>query len=82
MHACMPPSRRPSPCEGAQCLQGQEAAAQAIMNDVEAAVERMRTEVDKDKVTAAMRSEALEPTRDAIKARASCILTRRVLKQD
>jgi selenocysteine lyase/cysteine desulfurase len=52
--------------------QGKEAAAQRIMDDVEAAVERMRAEPNRDAVTAAMRSEALEPTRDAIKARASC----------
>ena len=50
--------------------QGKEEAAQRIMDEVEAAVERMRAEPNRDRVTAAMRGEALEPTRDAIKARA------------
>ena len=46
------------------------------MKDLDAKFARMRTEVDRDKVTNSMRKEALAPTRDAIKV---CIQLRNLI---
>ena len=48
-------------------LQGRDKATEGIMKDLDAKFARMRSEVDRDKVTDSMRKEALGPTRDAIK---------------
>ncbi len=53
----------------AAAWQGKERVAQDIMDEVDKKIERMRQEPDRDKVTTQMRSEAWEPTRDAIKVR-------------
>lgn len=37
------------------------------MNDLDGSFAKMRDEIDKDKVSASVRKEALGPTRDAIK---------------
>ena len=48
-------------------LQGRDKATERIMKDLDSTFAKMRSEVDKDKVAASVRKEALGPTRDAIK---------------
>ncbi len=48
-------------------LQGRDKATERIMKDLDSKFAKMRSEVDKDKVTDSVRKEALGPTRDAIK---------------
>jgi len=55
---------------GTECscaLQGRDKATERIMKDLDNSFAKMRNEVDKDKVSASVRKEAMGPTRDAIK---------------
>ena len=50
-----------------ESVQDGDKEAQRIMADLDKKFEKLRKETDKDKVTEALRKEAWDPTKDAIK---------------
>ncbi|EIE24175.1 hypothetical protein COCSUDRAFT_41460 [Coccomyxa subellipsoidea C-169] len=62
-------------------VKGEEKAAEQIMADLDKTFDKLRKETDKDKVTEALRKEAWEPTKDALKAALACGIPAEDLKR-